>query len=146
MLKILTVNKRGLKNFAKKGIRKSDKKTTSCCKVLRIKKHTSRRAAEISKKGGIKISFMGISFIFTAVIIFSGAFYLYQVNDLVNKGYKVKSLQAQIQNLQEANQKSKIKEVELQSMYNIEKNTQELGLVSSNSISYLEINNSVAMK
>lgn len=127
-------------------MRKSDKKTTSSCKVLRIKKHTRRRTAEISKKGGIKISFMGISFIFTVIIIFSGAFYLYQVNDLVNKGYTVTSLQTQIQNLQEANQKSKIKEVELQSMYNIEKNTQALGLVNSNNVSYLEINNSVAMK
>lgn len=39
-----------------------------------------------------------------------------------------------------------IREIELRSMYNIEKSLQDIGLVNSNEIVYAEINKSVAMR
>jgi len=87
---------------------------------------------------------------FTAVLVvmifISGAFYLYQVNDLATKGYEIRDIENQIQVLEKESKKMKIKEVELRSMYNIEKSTQELNLVSPQSVTYVEMDSSVAMK
>jgi hypothetical protein len=79
-------------------------------------------------------------------IFFSGAFYLYQVNDLANKGYEMKEVENKIAQLRQANERSKIQEVELRSMYNIEKSTGKFNLKNSSHISYLELNGPVAMK
>jgi hypothetical protein len=89
---------------------------------------------------------MSFSFILLTVLVISGAFYLYQVNDLVHKNYEVKAWKNKIQELQKNGQKNKIKEVELQSMYNIEKATQDFGLVPTNKVTYIEIDGTVAMK
>ena len=48
--------------------------------------------------------------------------------------------------LKKENEQEKIKEVELRSMRNIEKSIENLNLVSSNEVSFLEINGPVAMK
>lgn len=80
------------------------------------------------------------------VCIFSGVFYLYEVNDLAAKGYELKELQSKVASLQEANKKGVIKKVELMSMYNIEKATQNSNLVSLNNATYLELNGPMAMK
>ena len=81
-----------------------------------------------------------------AVVVFSGALYLFQVNSLAAKGYELKELQNSLLSLQEANKKGRIQEVELMSMYNIEKVTQNSDLVSLNNATYLELNGPVAMK
>ncbi len=133
MSKILTVNRNSFQKFTATDIEKSPVKTI---------KH--RRSLSVS--GKTKISFMGFSFILMITIGFSGAFYLYQVNDLINKNYKVQSLKNQIQELKKTSQKNKIKQVELQSMYNIEKATQNFGLVHTDKVIYLETNGTVAMK
>lgn len=102
-----------------------------------------------SKPGQKKSGNSGLSslcFMLCAVIIFFGAFYLYQVNDLATKGYEIKEAENRIANLEKENKKMQIREVELRSMYNLEKATQNLDLVSAQNASYLEMNSPVAMK
>lgn len=84
--------------------------------------------------------------ILVAAVVFSGAFYLFQVNSLAAKGYELKELQKNLASLQETNKKGRIQEVELMSMYNIEKVTQDLDLVNLSNVTYLELNGPVAMK
>jgi hypothetical protein len=106
------------------------------------------------KEAKIKLNQKNISGIFlpvfTAVLVIMifacGAFYLYQVNDLATKGYEIRDVENKIQLLEKESKKMKIKEVELRSMYNIEKSTQELNLVSPQSVTYVEMDSSVAMK
>jgi hypothetical protein len=100
----------------------------------------------ISGRGSAKIGFMGMFLILASVIVISGALYLYQVNDLAGKSYEVKEIEDEIDNLKKDNEKNKIKEVELKSLYNIEKTTEDLNMVGAKEISYLEINGPVAMK
>jgi len=91
--------------------------------------------------------FLPVISAFSVIMIFiSGAFYLYQVNDLATKGYEIRDIENQIQMLEKESKKMKIKEVELRSMYNIEKSTQELNLISPQSVTYVEMESSVAMK
>lgn len=97
-------------------------------------------------KGSAKIGFNAAGFILAAIIVSLGSFYLFQVNDLATKGYEIKEVENEIKELKKINAENKIKEVELRSMYNIERSTEELNLVSSDDVSYLEINGPVAMK
>jgi hypothetical protein len=145
MSTILTINRSGLGSF-RKNIQGSKNKTSSGSRVLNFKK-TSREASfgrlEVSEPKKI---FKSATFILVSSLIFSGALYLYQVNDLTNKGYEMKETERQIAQLKEINEKNKIKEIELRSMYNIEKTTQDLELVNSENVSYLELDGPMAMK
>ncbi len=146
MSKILTVNRNSFQKFISTDIAKSANRTMNNRRVLSIKNQIGGQKKGSSTSGKTKISFMSFSFILMIVLTISGAFYLYQVNDLVNKNYEVKTWRNKIQELQENGQKNRIKEVELQSMYNIEKATQGFGLVPTDKVSYIEIGGTVAMK
>lgn len=74
------------------------------------------------------------------------AAYLYQINAIVAKGYEIKEAESGIKDLQKENQKLQIREMELKSMYNIEKSIEALNLVSPSNVSYIELNGPVAMK
>lgn len=88
---------------------------------------------------------VGVVFLIIVVLILGG-FYLYQVNKVVSQGFEMKEAENQIQELGNENKKLKIKEVELKSMYNIEKSTENLNLVNADSVSYVEMDGPVAMK
>ena len=87
-----------------------------------------------------------IGFVLIAVAFLSGALYLYQVNSIATKGYEFREIENKIQESEKEINKLKIKEVELKSMYNIEKATEGLNLITASEISYLDIAGPVAMK
>lgn len=148
MSKILTVRKSGPGSFGRTAGCISRKGSDKGLRVLCMNKRIAKReeAHSSSRKGNIRIGLAGTVTFLVTVVIFSGAFYLYQVNDLATKGYEIKDLENRIAELEKANEDGKIKEVELKSMYNIEKSTENLNLVSSSDITYLETNGPVAMK
>lgn len=98
------------------------------------------------KRGSARIGLIGAGFLATAFIASTTAFYLFQVNDLATKGYEIRDLENRIQDLEKENKRLEIREVELTSMYSIEKSTESLGLVSSGEASYVEMGGTVAMK
>ncbi len=95
-----------------------------------------------------RVELNGIALIFTVIIgiFLCGSFYLYQVNNIATKSYEIRDLEGKIQNLNKESKKMEIREVELKSMYNIEKASQDLNLVNSGEVSYIEINGPVAMR
>lgn len=105
-----------------------------------------RKAKRASVSGSARISLVSLVFVVLGFIVFSGAFYLYQVNDMATKGMEIKKVENEIKSLEESNEKLKIKEVELRSMYNIEKEVKDLDLVNTAEISYVEVKGPVAMK
>ncbi|MFA5993998.1 MAG: hypothetical protein WC823_03495 [Parcubacteria group bacterium] len=96
--------------------------------------------------GRVELNWMALVLTVIIGIFFCGAFYLYQVNNIATKGYEIRDLENRIQDLDKESKKMEIREVELKSMYNIEKASQELNLVNSGEVSYIEINGPVAMK
>ena len=151
MLGISTINTFGFRNSVKRNFNQKRKVTGANCSVLSMRQCTGTRAKKNSTRKNpqqveLKLELKSAWFILAGIVAFAGAFYLYQVNSLAAKGYELTDLQNKVGVLQEANKKNRIQEVELMSMYNIEKATQNSNLVSLSDASYLELNGPVAMK
>jgi hypothetical protein len=110
---------------------------------MREEKATNRNDKPM-KQG--KAGMASTLFLLAFLTIVAGRFYLYQVNDLATKGYEIRDIENRIAQLEKDGKNLQIKEVELRSMYNLEKATQDLNLVNAQNVSYLEMDNSVAMK
>ena len=100
---------------------------------------------QTSNKAG-RVSLKTLSFCMVSGLIFSGAFYLSQVNGIAIKGFDARDVQKKLVVLQKENEKLKIQEAELSSMNGIENSMGDLNLVNSTNVSYVEINSPVAMK
>lgn len=144
MSQILTVNKSGLGNFG--GCARGRRTASSKRHVLSMRTEKIKNAKKNRLTEDVGVNFKNAGMSLMVMVIFLGIFYLYQVNDLTNKGYEIREIEAQIGELKKENDKNKIKEVELRSMYNIEKTTENLGLIASSDVSYMELNGPVAMK
>lgn len=97
------------------------------------------------EKGSVSVGFFGTFFSLVVLAVFSASAYLYQVNSLIAKGYEIKEIENKIKDLEKENRKMKIREVELRSMYAIEKSSQNLNMIGPEEISYIEIGGPVAM-
>jgi len=107
---------------------------------------SSRTSLGMSKRGSIKIGLASAGFLMVLSIVVSSAFYLFQVNDLAVKGYAIRELENKISELEKANKQMQIREMELRSMYVIEKSAKEFNLVSPVNVSYLETKSTVAIR
>lgn len=143
---ILTINKTGLGGCSNgRRLRGSKNVAYSSRNILSMKKKPATLGKNRDQdNSAVKVNKLGL--VLTISVVLLGIFYLYQVNDLANKGYEMKEVETRIANLLEANEKNKIRELELRSMYNIEKATENLDLVNSSNVSYLEIDGPIAMK
>jgi cell division protein FtsL len=121
----------------------SDDKEVFSGRNLSQRKNLKRKDATL---GGARISLVSLGFIFLAAIFLSGIFYLYQVNSLTTQGFEIKDIEKSIQTIEKENKQLQIKEIELRSMNNIEKATEELNLVNSSNVTYIEVAGPVAMK
>jgi hypothetical protein len=99
-----------------------------------------------SKSGSARISLISAGFFLFFLLVGACAFYLFQVNDLAVKGYAIRELENKISELEKENKQMQIREMELRSMYVIEKSAGNFNLVSPVNISYVEINNTVAVR
>lgn len=84
-------------------------------------------------------------FVLAMILSFCGVFYLYEINSLATKGYEIKEAENKIRELARDSRQLKIREVELRSMYTIEKSMKDFNLVSSSNVAYVEIDGPVAM-
>lgn len=114
-------------------------------KILSMEKGKEKSIVQ-SFSGASEIGSLFASVSVIVLVLLFGAFYLWEVNDLATKGFEIRDLEKQIQELAKNNKRMQIREVELKSMYNIEKSSRDLNLVSPQNITYLEINGPVAMR
>jgi len=144
MSRILALNNCGLRGVGYSSRSKAKERVNSS----RILSMNGKKVLknESKQEGNSGISFLFLTSILAFAVFICGTVYLYQVNDLATKGYEIKDIEDRIQILEKEGKKMKIKEVELRSMYNIEKSTQELNLVSPANVTYVEMDSSVAMK
>ena len=80
------------------------------------------------------------------LICAAGVFYIFEVNNVATQGYTIRDLEKQAQELRDENEKLKIREAELRSMYNIEQRTKDLNMIAPKDVSYLSLPGNVAMK
>jgi len=94
----------------------------------------------------IRVGPLTLNFLLVVLICAAGVFYIFEVNDVATRGYKIKELEKRAQDLESNNEKLKIREAELRSMYNIEERTKNLNMVAPGNISYITLPGNVAMK
>jgi len=99
-----------------------------------------------SPAGKIKISAASGIVMVSCILLGAVAMYLYQVNLIATKGFEIREAENRIQELEKQSQDLKIQEVELESMYNIEKSRDSFDLVNNSNITYAEMKSPVAMK
>lgn len=143
MSRIITANNYSFRSCVFSSPSGARKKVHSTPKVLTMNGKKNINQEEKNEKG---LSKTNPVFALAFLIVIMGSFYLYQVNDLATKGFDIRDLEKQIQDLEKDGKQMQIKEVELRSMYNIEKSTGELNLVNPSNVTYLEVNGPVAMK
>jgi|WetSurMetagenome_2_1015567.scaffolds.fasta_scaffold190854_1 hypothetical protein len=97
----------------------------------------------VSPSGTGKITW---SFLLVSLICVAGVLYIFEVNNAATQGYKIQNLEKEVQELKNNNEKLKIKEAELRSMYNIEERTKDLNMTVPKDVSYLTLPGNVAMK
>ncbi|MEI6587622.1 MAG: hypothetical protein WCO05_01595 [Candidatus Moraniibacteriota bacterium] len=134
MAKILIINKHNSQNYHESASRKVQDDKSSFVGLI------------ASKKGSVKIGLASMGFLVVFFVVFSCAYYLFQVNDLAVKGYDIRELENKISELEKENKQMQIREMELRSMYVIEKSAQDFNLVSPANVTYLEVNNTVAIR
>lgn len=99
-----------------------------------------------SSREPVRIGPLTLNFLLVVLICAAGVFYIFEVNDVATQGYKIRELEKRAQELKDSNEKLKIREAELRSMYNIEEKTKDLNMVAPGSISYMALPGNVAMK
>jgi len=144
MSRIITANSFSF-NVSGGGDLKAGKKAGFNGRILNMNgKKTTRIATH--NLGGAGFSLLSVCFVLTLGIVTLGSYYLYQVNDLATKSYEMKDMELRIQELQKEGKKMQIKEIELRSMYNLEKATEDLDLINAQNITYVEMKSPVAMR
>ncbi len=74
-----------------------------------------------------------------------GILYIVQVNELATMGYEIKSKEKKIEELEKMNETLKIRAAELKSMHNLEIEKKRMQMKKPNEISYVELENPVAL-
>jgi hypothetical protein len=110
------------------------------------------RIATRSIAGGIKIKrntkissgSINLTFAVLIFIVVAGLFYLYSTNSNAVQGYQIKNIEKELSNLKNDNEKLRIKEAELKSLYRIEESTKNLNMEETKIVSYVEEQGPVA--
>lgn len=98
-----------------------------------------------TKKKNIK-GFINSGVLIFTLLLISGGIYLYSINSSAVKGYQVRQVEKEIQELKKENDNLKIKEAELKSLYRIEESSKNLNMEDLKNVSYIEQTGPVAMK
>ena len=136
MSRIITVKSRG----------KKVRSISPNCSIFSMRGRSNAKRSLVNCRGSFALNLKSLAITLVVMFFGLGFFYLYQVNDLATKGYEMGKIEKEISELSEANKNNRIKEVELKSLYNIEKTAETSNLVSARGITYLNLNGPVAMK
>lgn len=119
-------------------------------RVFTTKKNTITKLCDINKSSLCysKWNLAGASrslLTLVSILLACGIFYVYEINLLATKGYEIREAENRVKELAQDSRQLKIREVELRSMYTIEKSMNNFNLVSPSNVSYIEIDGPVAM-
>lgn len=87
-----------------------------------------------------------ISPVFVVVIFgfLAGLFYLYSINQSAVRGFQVKQVEKEIAEIKKGNERLRIKEAELKSLYHIEQSTKDLNMSALGNVNYVDESDTVA--
>ena len=105
---------------------------------------------KIKRKTNIQVQnshgFVNAKLMIGALLIMAGILYIYSINSSAVKGYEMKQVEKEISDLQKENDKLKIQEAELKSLYHVEEATKDLNMAEMKNVSYVEQTSPVALR
>lgn len=104
----------------------------------------TKRKTNIENKN-IK-GFINPTILTVALLAVCGAIYVYSINSSAVKGYQVRQVEKEIQDLKKQNEDLKVREAELKSLYHVEESSKNMNMGDLKNISYIEESGPVAMK
>lgn len=119
--------------------------------MTKFTRHTIKleKAAEKKEKATKRFRFVSLNLklVIIGMAILMGFTYLVQVNKVSTTGFEIQELEQRAAELKKENTKLELEAARLESLANIEQKVQELNLVSTEKVDYLEIRDSqVAQK
>ena len=99
------------------------------------------RKANISRE---KLTRLNAILLLTSAVL--GVVYLVQVNGLSTKGYRIKELQRNVEQLQADNEKLQLHAIERQSMENVQQRMADMKLVSTDTLDFISTDQPVAVR
>lgn len=121
--------------FKRTGARSKSKLISSCG----AKRKTNIQIQNIQ-------GFVNAKLMVGALLVMAGILYIYSINSTAVKGFEMKQVEKQISDLQKENDKLKIQEAELKSLYHVEEATKDLNMAEVKNVSYVEEVSPVALK
>jgi len=101
-----------------------------------IHRHSSAHKEEILQKNKSRKC---LAMFLIGCIIIVSFFYIFQVNKITGKGYKIRDLKKQTNELSEKNKTFQINVSNLKSMGNLQSRTQNFNMVKAQSIEYVTL-------
>ena len=105
----------------------------------KIKRKIDQQPTEKRKAG-----FISPVFIVVAFALISGLFYLYSINQSAIKGFQIRQVEKEISAIKKDNERLKIKEAQLKSLYHIEQSTKDLDMSDLKDVNYIDESAAVA--
>ena len=96
-----------------------------------------------------EIQFRGFSrfgIILAALVVIAGVYYMYSINCSAVKGYQARQVEKEVKTLQGENEKLRIREAQLKSLYYIEETSKNLNMAETVNVSYIKESGPVAYK
>jgi len=86
------------------------------------------------------------SFIIAVFIFLSGLFYLYSINGNAVKGYQIRCAEKELAKQEKKNEQLRIREAELNSLYRLKKESENLNMSDLKEVVYIEESGPIALK
>lgn len=88
----------------------------------------------------------GVMVFCIAMVLVCGGAYLYSINKVAVKGYAIRSTERQLSELKQENNKLRIQEADLRSLYRIEETGKRLNMFESQDVRYIEETGPIAFR
>ncbi|MBD3247838.1 hypothetical protein GF382_00940 [Candidatus Falkowbacteria bacterium] len=102
-----------------------------------------RKAKSKNKRS---INFKLVNIVLSILILFSVAYYVVGINELVVKGFKIQELRNQAVSLENENKNFDIYATSLKSYNNLAKRVESLGMIETDKVDYIRKTSAVAVR
>jgi cell division protein FtsB len=102
------------------------------------------KALKRNKKKILCIKNLNIFLVSTIIVV--GFVYIFSINELIAKGFKLNELKKELNKISEENAEYNLKILSLESYNNLSKRAADLKMVAVEEIAYITVKNNVALK
>lgn len=104
-----------------------------------------KQVSQAAPKAKHNAGFINPVFVVAIFGFLAGLFYLYSINQSAVRGFQIKQVEKEIAQIEKSNEKLKIKEAELKSLYHIEESSKQLNMSALGTVNYIDEGETMAL-